>query len=600
MRPATEFCSSLEKFGENCSERLKLALEVANEVHFKEKRKTPPYEPYISHCIAVASILEKWGADEDEVVAGLLHDTWEDHPDLINLQKIKELFGERVAFLVDGVTKLKSRNSDRNEFETLRKVARESLFDVGVVKIKLADRKHNMMTMEGMKPEVQFKKAKETLTVYAPLAESFGMWQVKNELEDLSFKYFDPERFENIRSRVDKDPRLKSDFVEGLEKEIEVNLKKYGLDIKIEHQVAGYWEVSEKQKKRGIRGGSLSKSIGEIPDVLSIRVLVDEDKVVDCYKAMGVVRMLFAKGLLVNRHEDLLQESAVNGYSALKDVYIFGEGSVEICFTSKEREKFNNWGITIYSAEETRENKDMFSRKLVFTPKEELVFLETTATGIDVAYKLNPLLGLKAVAIKIDGKVCSLDTVVPNASVVEVLKDESKRTPSSEWVDFCNLETRRIIEKQLMVSERDEMVEAGREVLVNEVLIERGLLELTDLDETVVNKLLADFGCWHGESDLYYKVALGMNLENIKKKLDSLGVGVGVYTSVQITGENAIGVENDVAAILAKYKADGRYVTERVFVDDKFLIRILLRVDYKGKKKIEEELKKKYGECVVV
>src|SRR3989344_2983220 len=153
LRPATEFCSSLEKFGENCSERLKLALEVANEVHFKEKRKTPPYEPYISHCIAVASILKSWGADEDEQVAGLLHDSVENHPDLIDLQKIKELFGERVAFLVDGVTKLKSRNSDRNEFETLRKVARESLFDVGVVKIKLADRKHTMMTMEGMKPE---------------------------------------------------------------------------------------------------------------------------------------------------------------------------------------------------------------------------------------------------------------------------------------------------------------------------------------------------------------------------------------------------------------------------------------------------------------
>jgi GTP pyrophosphokinase len=116
--------------------------------------------------------------DEDEMVAGLLHDTWEDHPDLINLEVIGEMFGERVAFLVDGVTKLKTKEGDKNEFETLRKVTRESLIDVGVAKIKLADRKHNMMTMEGMKPETQKNKAKETLAVYAPLEV---VWDVASE-----------------------------------------------------------------------------------------------------------------------------------------------------------------------------------------------------------------------------------------------------------------------------------------------------------------------------------------------------------------------------------------------------------------------------------
>lgn len=598
LRPEMEYCSSLEKFEENCSERLKLALEVADEVHFGEKRKTPPYEPYISHCIAVSSILKSWGADEDEKVAGLLHDSVENHPDLLDLPKIKELFGARVAFLVDGVTKLKTGVGDKSEFETLQKVARESLFDVGVVKIKLADRKHNMMTMEGMKPEVQYKKAKETLTVYAPLAEAFGMWQVKNELEDLSFKYFDPERFENIRSRVDKDPRLKLNFVKDLKKEIEINLKKYGLDIQIEHQVAGYWEVSEKQKKRGIRGGSLSKSIREIPDVLSIRVLVEESNLVDCYKAMGIVRMLFTKELLVGRHEDLLRESAVNGYSALKDVYVFGEGSVEICFTSVEREEFNNWGITIYSSKES--NRELFSRKTIFTPKGELVFLEPIATGIDVAYKLNPILGLRAVTMKVDGKVCGLETVVPNASLVEVLTDTNKKTPEVSWLEFCNLETRRQIEKQLMVSERDSLVKEGKEILKNEVLIMRGVMEFEDLDESIINRLLVDMGCWYGVNDLYYKVAMGMDILQLSKRLDEMGVEVGVYTTVQITGENEIGVENDVSAVLAKHKADARNVTERVFQDDRFLIRILMKVDYKGKKKIEEELKKKYAECVVV
>lgn len=599
LRPTKEFCQNVEEYAQNCSKRLNLALKIASEIHIEDRRKVSN-EPYINHCVAVASILESWRADEDECVAGLLHDTVEDHPDLIDLNFIVENFGERVAFLVDGVTKLKTKAGEKSEFETLRKVTRESLIDVGVAKLKLADRKHNMSTMEGMKVETQKKKAKETLTVYAPLAESFGMWQVKTELEDLSFQYFDSERYAEIKRMVDCDPRLNMEVVFELESEILTNLEKHGLKVSVEHRVGGYWEISEKQKKRGIRGGSLSKSISEIPDVLSIRVLVDEENVVDCYKAMGIVRMMYKEAFLENRHQDLLREPAVNGYSALKDTYVFDGGSIEICFTSKEREEFNNWGVTVYSAQETVENKELFTRKLIFTPKEELVFLEPTATGIDVAYKLSPLLGMKAVAIRVDGAVCGLDVVVPNASMVEILTDADNKSPDKKWLSFCNLETKRAIEKQVMVEERDSIVELGRETLINEVLVERGVLELTDLDKTVVNKLLADFGCWYGVNDLYYKVATGMNLESIKKKLDTLGVAVGVFTTLQITGENAPGVAKDVAQVLAKHKADTRNAVERVFENDKFLIRILMKVDYKGKKKIEEELKKKYSECIVV
>jgi len=593
LRPMTEFCDNSAVFEEGRSERLRQALEIASEIHKNDRRKVTG-EPYINHCVAVASILEKWGADEDEVVAGLLHDTWEDHPDLINLKIIEEMFGERVAFLVDGVTKLKTKEGEKSEFETLRKVTRDSLIDVGVAKIKLADRKHNMMTMEGMKSETTKKKAKETLAVYAPLAESFGLWQVKKELEDLAFVYFDPERFLQIKEMVDADPRLRTDFVLGLEREIRGKLLEFGLDIQVEHQVGGYWEISEKQKRRGMRGGSMSLGIVEIPDVISFRVIGSDKRVEDCYLAMGVVRMMFAEKLIVSRHQDLLIEPAVNGYSALKDVFVLEEGSVEICFTTRDKEKFNNWGVTTLS------EASNISRKLVFTPKEELMFLEPTATGIDVAYKRSSLLGLRAVAIKIDGAICGLETVVPNTSVVEILFDVNKKSPDKSWLSFSNLETRRTIEKQLMISERDFLVETGREILRNEVLIPRGVLEIRDLDEAVINQLLMDSGCWYGLTDLYYKVAMGMDLLKIEKKLDQLGVPVGVFTTVKIEGENAIGVARDVAVLLARHRADTRNVVERVFENNRFLIRILLKVDYRSKKKIEEELKKKYQECVVV
>ena len=588
LRPERVFAKNIEEFVVEKGERVLYALKLAEEIHIDDRRKTTG-EPYINHCVAVASILESWGVDEDEVVAGLLHDTVEDHPDKINLKVIKNLFGERVAFLVDGVTKLKSKTGEKSEFETLRKVTRESLIDPGVARIKLSDRIHNMVTMDGMKPETQKKKAKETLAVYAPLAESFGMWEVKNLLQDLSFPYFDPAKYEKVKQLVDNDVRLSAEFILGMEELIVTEMKKYGINVEVGHGLGGYYEIYEKQKRRGMRGGGGIDGIAEIPDVISFRVILPNNELEKCYAAMGVMRMKLPQALMVSRHIDELQEKAVNGYSALKDVYVFEEGAIEICFTTKEREHFNKWGF-----------ENGVGRKLIFTPKEELLFLEPNARAIDVAYKLNPNLGMKAVAVKIDGKLCGLDVVVPNTAVVEVITDTGKNTPEKQWLSFANLETRRIIEKQLMVTERDRKVALGKELLQTEVLAERGILEIRDLDDTIVSQLLTNLGCWYGTNDLYYKVADGMDVERIKKMLDNLGVSVGVYTTVQIEGENAPGVAKDVAQILAKNKADTRNAAERVFENDRFLIRILMKVDYKGKKKIEEELKRKYSECVVV
>lgn len=588
LRPERAFAKNEEEFIAGKSERVLAALRLAAEIHKRDKRKTTG-EPYINHCIAVASILDSWGCDEDEVVAGLLHDTWEDHPDLISLEDIKNAFGQRVAFLVDGVTKMKSREGEKNEFETLRKVTRESLIDPGVAKIKLSDRVHNMLTMNGMRVDTQRKKAWETLSVYAPLAESFGMWEVKNLLQDLSFPYFDVARYDQVRQMMDGDIRLSGEFIETVENTITEQLDRYGIVAEVSHRVGGYYEIAEKQKKRGMRGGSSVSGIKEIPDVISFRVVLPDIDLEKCYMAMGVMRMNLQNALMISRHVDELFEKAVNGYSALKDVYVFEEGAIEICFTTQEREHFNKWGF-----------EDGVGRKLVFTPKEELLFLEPKATAIDIAYKLNPNLGMKAVAVRIDGKMCDLDVVVPNTSIVEVIVDPESNMPQKSWLKFANLETRRVIEKQLMVTERDKKVATGKDLLKNEVLMERGLLELRDLDDAAVSYLLSQLGCWHGMSDLYYKVADGMDAGRVKKVLDTLGIRVGVYTTVQIEGDNAPGVAKDVAQILAKNKADTRNAVERVFENDRFLIRILMKVDYKGKKKIEEELKRKYSECVVV
>ncbi len=515
-----------EEFLVGRSERIRNSFKVAEEIHRGDKRKTSG-EPYIYHCVAVSSILEKWGADEDEIVAGLLHDTVEDHPDLISLEAIKDLFGERVAFLVDGVTKLETSEGD-NEFETLRKVTRGSLIERGVALIKLADRYHNMLTIEGMPLETQRRKAQENLAVYTPLAESFGLWQIKNTLEDLAFKYIDSKKYLEVKEQVDTDPRLEEDFIRQRTQEIEQELRRVGIKAVVEHQVGGYWEIAEKQKKLAMRANTWSNSFSAITDVVSFRILVeDETDLAGCYTAMGVMRLRYADQLEKRRHDDYIATLALNGYSAIHDTYKFEEGNIELAFTTAKKERFNNWGMASLSTGEIRKNPDKYRRKLIFTPKKELVFMELAATGIDVAYRLNPYLGLRAVGINIDGRIFDLKEVVPNAGLVEIITDQNQVKPNKEWLSFCSLTTKRLIEQQLAVVERDELVEMGKKLLTEKVLARMGIEDLAELNQGVVEKLLVDLGCWYGVNDLYYKIAFGLDLEMVKRKMTELeGFGI--------------------------------------------------------------------------
>lgn len=599
LRPTVSCEASEAEFMADKSDKILAALALANEIHKDDFRKTG--EPYIIHCLAVAEMLCRWGADEEEIIAGLLHDTVEDHQDLITNDQVNEMFGERVAHLVDGVSKLRASSGMDNDFETLRKVTRETLVEPGVAKVKLADRLHNMLTMETFSNERKIAKAKETLEVYVPLAESLGLWQVKNALADISFSYTDPKRYNEVKEKIDMDPRLNENFIFKTEEDIRKVLTGAGIKALVEHQVGGYWELSEKQKKSAMRSDSRPKDFADITDVISFRVITsDEQNTGECYKAMGVVRTRYSKLLQPSRSDDYLATPAINGYSALHDTYKTNEGNIEVAFTTTEREQFNNWGVASLSLEEIRTNPDKHKRKLIFTPKQELAVMELSARGIDVAYRLNPLLGLRAVAIKIDGKVESLETVVPNASVVEIITDQHQVKPNVDWLRFCNRETRNQIDDQTKIAEHDMEVIKGKKMLVDGLLRERGILSIEDLDGDIVDKLLVDMGCWNGVNDLYYKVAYGLDLSYVARKLDEMKVGRGTYTTVLIEGENAIGISEEVAGIVSRNGGDVRSKMEKVDRNERFMIRMLLAIDYQGKKKIEEELREKYPSCVVV
>lgn len=286
LRPTVCFEVSEEEFLAGKSVRVIEAYKLAFGVHELDKRKTG--EPYIFHCTAVAEILGRWGADEDEIVAGLLHDAVEDHPDILSLEQIEKGFGERVAHLVDGVSKFRTPSGKDNDFETLRKIARETLFEPGVAKVKLADRLHNMQTLEAFSDDKQREKARETLAMYVPLAESLGLWQVKNALADISFSYMDPVRYNEVKNKIDGDPRLNEGFIRKTEEDIRGALVEAGVSAVVEHQVGGYWELSEKQKKSGMISDSHPKEFSDITDVVSFRVILEgEQNKKECYSAMG-------------------------------------------------------------------------------------------------------------------------------------------------------------------------------------------------------------------------------------------------------------------------------------------------------------------------
>lgn len=599
LRPAISYEVTETEFVVEKSKKILSALALASEVHKDDRRKTG--EPYICHCMSVAEILCHWGADEEEIIAGLLHDAVEDHPEALTLDQIKVVYGERVAHLVDGVTKLKSYSEKEGDFETLKKVTRETIVEPGIAKIKLADRLHNMRTMDAFSLEKRLAKANETLEVYVPLAESLGLWIVKNALADISFSYADPVRYKEVKEKIDRDPRLNEGFILRTEQDIQNVLMGAGIVAVVEHKVGGYWELSEKQKKSAMRSDSRPKDFADITDVVSFRVVIDDEQNTgECYRAMGEVRKRYSKLLQHFRNDDYLVTPAINGYSALHDTYKLVEGNVEVAFTTHNREQFNNWGVASLSLEELRKEPDKYKRKLIFTPKKELAIMELSATGIDVAYRLNALLGLRAVAIKIDGKVENLDSVVPNAAVVEVITDQHQKKPSVEWLRFCNRETASQIDSQLKIAEHDVEVARGERLLVDGLLREKGILNIEDLDEDIVDKLLVDLGCWRGIHDLYYKVAYGLDLSLVSRKLDEMKVGRGMFTTVLIEGPNSIGVSEEVARIITRNGGDVRSKVEKVSRDERFIIRMLLAVDYQGKKQIEEELRQIYPSCVVV
>ena len=451
------------------SERVKHAIEIAKKAHEGQFRKTG--EPYIIHPLAVKKILEEWGMDEDTVIAGILHDTVEDTD--LTLNDIKKEFGESVAFLVDGVTKLSTARNGMRDIDTYLPETKDNFLrlmialgdDIRVLIIKLADRLHNLRTLSALPPDKQKKIAKESLEVFAPLADRLNMGRLRVEMADLSFKYVDPKRYAELKDLLDKYNKSATRFLKKIEDEIGEALKKEKIHFELSGRVKSVYSLHKKLAKH-------NQNINEIYDLIALRVIVDD--VTDCYLALGVIHSLYTP--MGGRIKDYIAMPKQNGYQSLhttvitKDKHVvefqirthemheYAERGLAASFYYNEQKLTENykkgkiehlptnllWITELQmTAARLREGKKVDLKKLklnlfadkifVYTPKGDIIDLPKGSLPLDFAYRLHSEIGDHVVGVKINGKMSNLNKKLEQGDIVEILTSKNQ-TPKSSWL----------------------------------------------------------------------------------------------------------------------------------------------------------------------
>ena len=452
------------------SERIEAAARVAKRAHEGQLRKTG--EPYIIHPLAVKKILEEWGMDEDTIIAGLLHDTVEDTD--LSLDDIRKEFGETVAFLVDGVTKLSTARNGMRDIDTYLPATRDNFLrlmialgdDIRVLIIKLADRLHNLRTLSALPPEKQKKIAKETLEVFAPLADRLNMGLLRVELADLSFKYVDPKRYEELKILIEKYNKSAKKSMDKIKIELSDALKKEKIKFELSGRVKSIYSLHKKLAK-------YNQNINEIYDLTALRIIVED--ITTCYLVLGIIHSIYKP--MGGRIKDYIAMPKQNGYQSLhttvitddkrvvefqirtNEMHEYAERGLAASFYYNEQKLTENykkgkiehlptnllWISELQAtAARMREGKKVDLKKLklnlfadkifVYTPKGDILDLPKGALPLDFAYKLHSEIGDHVVGVKINGKMRNLNTKLNQGDIVEILTSKNQ-TPKKSWFD---------------------------------------------------------------------------------------------------------------------------------------------------------------------
>ena len=492
METKAKFLEEITNINPNYNtELIRRAYDTARSLHDGQLRKSG--EPYLIHPIAVAKILAELGMDDEALVGGLLHDVVEDTE--YTREQLVEDFSEEIALLVEGVTKLGSIKFDSKEeaqAENLRKMFLAMSKDIRVLIIKLADRLHNMRTLEFMRPEKKIEKSRETLDIYAPLASRLGIYTVKFELEDISLKYLHPEEYETLRIEVAEKKEQRVQFIDQVMDEIRDALDQMKMQYDIKGRSKHLYSIYRKMVFQ-------HKQLDEIFDLTAVRVIVETVR--DCYAVLGQVHTMWIP--IPGRFKDYIAMPKPNMYQSLHTTVLGDNGEpFEIQIRTYEMHRVAEYGIAAHwkykegrsgGDQNTEEMKlawvrqtlelqkevndpkefmetlkmDLFSSQVfVFTPRGEVIDLPVGSTPLDFAFKIHTAVGCKCVGAKVNGKMVTIDHTLSNGDIVEIVTSSNSSGPSVDWLKIAKSSTARTKIRQWLKKEnKSDDIAKGKDAL---------------------------------------------------------------------------------------------------------------------------------------
>jgi GTP pyrophosphokinase len=551
------------------------AFEVAVDAHKDQRRKSG--EAYVFHPIAVAKIVaQEIGLDASSIAAALLHDVVEDNPNFTIID-IERLFGDTVARIVDGLTKISSLKKDMDvslQAENFRKMLLTLNEDVRVIIIKIADRLHNMQTMNSMRSDKQVKIASETLYIYAPLAHRIGLYNIKTELEDLGLKYTQPQVYNDILNKIEDSKEEQDTYIKDFSKVIKDSLNKEGLKYEIKGRPKSIFSIRRKMVKQGV-------SFDEVYDKFAVRIIYKSDLKNEkflAWKIYSIVTDHFTPNPI--RLRDWISSPKSTGYEALH-ITVVGPKSrwVEVQIRSErmneiaekgyaahykyknEDEKEDSLDLWINRLQETLENNEadavdfveqfklnLYSKEIfVFSPKGDLKSLPKGATPLDFAFSIHTEVGMKTRGAKVNGKLVPLSYELTSGNRVEILTSENAK-PNSNWLDYSTTARARSKIKSALNADKKEIGEDGKEILRRKLK----QLKIT-LNEKSVNEMVNYFKL-KTSLDLFYRVGLG-TIDNgmLKSYASSRSNALVSYLKNKITRKPDTPKDVDKEEITSKY-----------------------------------------------
>ena len=540
----SDLMQAIEDSGRNYdTDRIMAAYKVAEEAHKDQRRRSG--EPYISHPVAVAIILVGLGMDTDTLVAALLHDVVEDTA--TTSDSIEKQFGKDVALMVDGVTKLGQvpfSTREEQQAENVRKMLLAMAQDVRVIIIKLADRLHNMRTLESMPPQKQRDKSLETMEVYAPLAHRLGLKLVKEELEDTALRFLDPDAYAEIESQLKLRRDERDKFLAMMRQRLSDRLTAEHMNFHLESRVKSIYGIYRKVYMQG-------RDFDEIFDVYALRVIVDT--VIECYNVLGIVHDLFRP--IPNRFKDYISMPKANMYQSLHTTVLDKEGiPFEIQIRTWDMHYVAEYGVAAHwkykaglSGKDSLEEKIAWVRQLLeaqqesddvedivrsiktdiapeevfaFTPKGDVISLPSGSTIIDFAYAIHSAVGNRMMGAKVDGRIVPIDTPVKTGMVIEIITGNTKG-PNRDWLKIVKTsEARNKIRSWFKKEKREENIAAGREELEKE--FRRSSISLTDQQEEDFLSYLAEQQQMNSVDDFLAAIGYGgISLSKIAPRIKS-------------------------------------------------------------------------------